>query len=260
MKKRTLVFVLVFVLIMIPLSMNACSSQPKLDDALLEFPGLKWGDTPEQVIEKLKLTEDQILDNAMEIPAEDSAETVYDVWNLVITDWTFLDSEVVGAYFTFIRYPDRNFGLMNVQLYLAEDTDMNALREEMADLYGAGSADPKPYYTIWDGKIEKHESIVKQTEDGFPYYWYATVTGTEVLSAQAVEEYVEYMTNSDMPASREVVIEYLDKVPVVQLACATKNLAASSLEKIGQSIPYITNNTVIYTANQIVHLLQQFEN
>lgn len=111
MKKITLVFVLVFVLVMIPLSMNACSSQSKLDAALLEFPGLKWGDTPEQVIEKLKLTEDQILENAMQIPAEDAAKMEYDVWNLTITDWTFLHSKVVGGQFTFVRYPGCAFGL-----------------------------------------------------------------------------------------------------------------------------------------------------
>ena len=257
MKKHRLI--LIAALLILILCITACAKAPNPDVALVEFPGLKWNDTSEQVIEKLKLTEDQILENAMQIPAEDAAKTEYDVWNLTITDWTFLHSKVVGGQFTFVRYPGCAFGLMRVQLYLADDTDMNALRAEMKKEYGEVSTDPRPAYTIWDGKIEASESGIKRRDDGFPHYWYASVTGTEVLSAQAVERYVEYMASSDVPADRMVAVEYLNKVPVAEISCSTWNLMAAPQEDSEKESPYVTHNTVIYSVNQMVQLLQRFE-
>ena len=114
-------------LVMVSLIMVGCVRQPKPDVALMEFPGVKWNSTPEEVITALKLTDEQIMENEMKIPNEGEA-TVYDVWNLTITDWEFMDSKVVGGHFQFIRYPGNDFGLMRIQLYLADDTDMNAVR------------------------------------------------------------------------------------------------------------------------------------
>lgn len=245
-------------LVMVSLIMVGCARQPKPDVALMEFPGVKWNSTPEEVIKSLKLTDEQIMENEMKIPNEGEA-TVYDVWNLTITDWEFMDSKVVGGHFQFVRYPGHDFGLMRVQLYLADDTDMNAVRTKMVEVYGEGTTEPTPNYYFWEGKLESSESTIKRRENGFPHFWYATTKGTEVLTDAATERYVEYAANSDAAVSRDVAIEYLDVVPSVSVTCTTWNLSADLLEKSNTPNPHVTHNTIIFAANQMVHNLQQFE-
>ena len=83
MKNRLVLFMVA--LIIISLCMGGCTSQTKPDVALMEFPGVKWNSTPEEVIAALKLTNDQIIENAMAIPDEDET-TKYDIWNLLQND------------------------------------------------------------------------------------------------------------------------------------------------------------------------------
>ena len=228
----------------------SCSARP--DPALLEFPGLKWNDTPEQVMEKLDLSADQILENAMANPGEN---TGYDIWNLTITDLEFMGSQADRVQFLFIRYPDCNYILMRVQLYLAEDTDMNALRAELMEIYGDGTTDPRPNYIFTDGKIQESNTDRQSSGDGSQHYWYAAVTGTDVLSAQAVERYAEHTAGSTVYEDKQAAIEYLDLVPVAQLCCATGDGAVSLLEGTEAA----SSNVVIYSADHMVQCLQRFE-
>lgn len=224
-----------------------CAQGSGPDVALAEFPGVKWCDTPDRVIEKLDLREEQILENGLAIPADETTE--YDVWNLVIQDWTFLDVEVAKAHFVFVRHPGRNFGLMRVALYFADDTDMDAVRSGMIELYGEGTTEPTPDYQFADGILVSTEADAERTEDGFPLFWYATVTGTDVLSAQAVERFAEHIANLDAAVDRTNAIAYLNAVPVVRVICTDQDNRSDLYRK-----------TVTFDAGQMVHILQQFEN
>ena len=242
--------------------LSGCAANPKLrkpDVALMEFPGVRWNASPEEVVKALGFTEDQILENAMEIPGEDQEKTEYDVWNLTVTDWEFMDSSVISGHFLFIRYPGDHFGLTRVQLYLEEDADMNALRTRMTEVYDEGTPDPAPDYVFVNGRLESKELNVERTEDGFPHFWYSTVTGTEVLSAEAIERYVEYAANSDAAVGRDAALAYLNAVPMVSVSCSNRNLAADLLEKSDTSGSCVTRNTVIFAADQMIHYLQRFE-
>ena len=58
-KKRFVPFVLI--LTILTLFLSACSNNNKTSISLLEFPGLKWGMTPEEVKESLNIRDDMIV-------------------------------------------------------------------------------------------------------------------------------------------------------------------------------------------------------
>lgn len=253
MSKKVLSILILFTFIVCLFS--ACNNEKKVDNGtLLEFPGLKWGMTPDEVIAALDINDSQILRNEM-LPSEnENSETAYDAWNMFATDLVFLGNDVSGAHFQFIRYPGRDFGLLYINLYFDENTDMNVLKERLVQFYGEGTVEPSPLYSFEEGELitSPNDSKNKQRfEEGFPYYFFSTQKGTDYLSADAQELYLEeYLKNPEI--SREAALEYLAKQPLVKITVlAMKNA------QIASGKPY--NISVVYQANQLVHNIQQFE-
>ena len=218
--------------------------------SLLEFPGLKWNSTITEVKKALNLKEEQILfDEMLEY---EGAE--YDTWGLVATGTRFFDFEVEKARFTFIRYPGNDYGLLNISLSFSGETDMNKLKEEMVEVYGSGSTESAPSYFInEEGHLEEvdRDSLVKVTgtEEGYPHYWYSTVTGIDALSAAALERHIDHTltlnAGINQETMREGLLDYLKKTSVVQVSCTDWTTEKSS--------------SVTFYANMLVHNLQQFE-
>lgn len=242
--------------------------------SVLEFPGVKWNSTPEEVKTALGLTDKQIVADEAGIEDESAYQPEYETWNLFATDFSFLDYKAVGAHFIFIRYPGHEFGLMRVQLYLPEDIDMEAVKANISTIYGEGSDEDSPFFTFdKDGNLVENEPALYYRSDkdgnlipvkkenataGFPYYWFSTTKGTEYFSAEAQERYIEDALDGDTLITREAALEYLEKQPLVEISCRTKNTNAALNEKSENPSPYITGNKVIFAANQLIHTLQKY--
>ena len=120
----------------------------------------------------------------------------------------------------------------------------------MMEVYGEGSAEQiQSYHFDEQGELvaDNMDSMAEPPyrEEGFPYYWYSTVKGTEVLSAEAQERYVEHAIGLNPVLSRDGLLKYLELTPVVRV-----------------SIMDWTNSDtcrVVFAADQLAWYVQQFE-
>ena len=215
--------------------------------ALLEFPGLQWNSFLVDVKIALGLEVGQIL---ADVQQEYEQDYEYNIWNLLVKDIDFLGFTAETAHLMFVQYPGRRPGLMNITLEFPEGTDGNALKAAIMEVYGEGSAEQiQSYHFDEQGELvaDNMDSMAEPPyrEEGFPYYWYSTVKGTEVLSAEAQERYVEHTVGLNPVLSRDGLLKYLELTPVVRV-----------------SIMDWTNSDtcrVSFNANQLVHHVQQFE-
>ena len=117
----TVTAILVSVLMLVSCVANPRLSEPKVDDVtLLEFPGVKWGATPEEVKEALNITKKQISSEWADEDEEDYFLTVKDI--------TFFGEKVPIAGFRFRRNPGQPYHLWNIQVYLDEAVDMDKMQ------------------------------------------------------------------------------------------------------------------------------------
>lgn len=243
MFKRTLLIALILILLVTCLP--ACSKEVNVDDpTMLELPGIKWNSTPEEVKEALKLTEEQILlDQQKETNGEDNA-----AWILCITDVSFFTETLLMGQFTFVRYNDyEKFGLESVHLYYPDDIDMTAIRDNLTDLYGAGSAGMgNIQYRIIEGELESYtESMISTTSfddqsEVMAKWWSSTAKYVDVLPSD-VQEKITSMFNDPKYAA-----EYLTKQSAVTLACTNSMKEGAS------------RNCVVFAANEYIALVQDF--
>jgi hypothetical protein len=216
------------------------------DPSLLEFSGIKWGATPEEVKAALNLTDAQILRD----------EAVGDGWDLRIADVTFFGKEVSMGVFSFHRYGSNEFGLNSVNLFYPDETDMTVINDSLAALYGA----PKDSmgftrYQVKQGKITPYtdagitlvryegqkrqlinwwESTAKQA-DAFPAEVQEAIIASGILSSSG-----DRVDPAD-PSSRDVVLEFLAKEPAVFLFCTDS-------AKVGNPSSGYTKNVVSFDA------------
>lgn len=242
---------LVLAMLTLVLCLSSCSkgfapNDTTIDVALLEFPGLKWNSSINDVKKALNLTDEQILADEQATYTEDYG---YEIWNLLVADIQFLGCDAEKVQFMFIRYPGRNFGLTQIELTFSGNWDMNTLKDKLTEVYGEGSGQPAPLYRMnEEGYLETiniDSNSVPNNAPGFPYYWFSTVKGTDVLSSTAQERYIDYWISTSPGINPEAVREYLEKTSAVTITC----------------MDWLDNETskIMFDASSFTHNLQQFE-
>ena len=160
----------------------SCATNPKVnktttvdlqvnDPAMLEFPGVKWFVTPEELKEALNITEEQILSEYIDSPENDEGWD-YDTYYLSVTDLVLFDREVTYANFQFRRDPGYDFGFDTAMVMFAEDTDMQVLKEELTDIYGPGVGSEYEY-SVYGQEEMHHVANCSKMEDTLKYMAYA---------------------------------------------------------------------------------------
>lgn len=226
-----------------------------IDRSMLEFPGVKWNATPEEVKDALKLQDDQIVTEGQFGPNSDVMETFV----LGVTDISFFGEEVHHAKFTFVRYAGYDtFGLEQVELFYPDDTDMIAIGATLSNIYGRSSqALGITRYRISDGKVQpsiETPSFTSNAASDATKWWPSTAKGTEVLPVEVQEAIISIYADPefDNPASRDVVLDLLDLNPLAILYC-TDIAAEGNFDS-----PYYTSNKVDFSANYYIDHIQRF--
>lgn len=113
------------------------------DPRLLNFPGLEWGMTPDEVRAIHPLENEQKMEESLEI------------WDHIAVHGGMEFFGVEGAYVIF-HFCDSNFDgtfhLRMVDVRLPASTDMDAVRDAMAEYYGTPSEDSTARVT-WESEI-----------------------------------------------------------------------------------------------------------
>ena len=287
----SVVAVLVCVVTLISCAANPKLSEPKVDDpSLLEFPGIIWGATPEEVKEALGITKDQIISEEIDPKMPDSANG-YDRYLLSATDLTLYEREVTYAYFQFRQAPDDAFALERVLVMFTEDTDMEQLKEDLAGIYGPGSDEPYSFYMYYNNIKRDHELIPHAEEslrylanqdeildgvEGNPFrdaladpdymthYW-VTENGCSVIPEEVVE-YFKYMMaqpwNERETALQddETMMAMLDQMPWVHMTIGNRFMSTIARDAQGsEEHPYYTNIYMEFNASWLAEYVHKAE-
>lgn len=241
-------------LLILILCFTACTKALQVGDvAMLEFPGLKWNATPEEVKKNLGLTTDQIL-----VDAQGNGSEHMDTWVLTATDVSFFGEQVVQAQFCFVKYTGYDkFGLESVRIYYPDEADMATIRDAMIDIYGAGSDEGITRYRISVNEVLSNvdSNLCMDPQNALLHCWINTAKGTDVLSQEVQEAIIDIYADPEFydPADRDVVLEFLAKNPLVTLYCTDSagegNISANDL---------LTCNHVNFSASNYIDFIQRF--
>ena len=256
------------------------------DPSLLEFPGVKWGMTPEEVKTALNIKAGQIIRNE-HIPASPDTSNTMDERNLYVADLEIFGSKVTMAVFTFIsRTEDQipkgfefvehtagEFVLQGVKVFLDEETDMEQLELNMAAVYGEGvggtymytdalstgnpnktSINANPYVRA----MNKRGSVYQEALNDPNYQeqmWVCTDPMT--ISEHMRNYYTEMLENNSHSA--EDIQEWLNQSPYITLRLVN-NSYEGLLKEAGHHPTdfdrYITRNTLEYHTSTTVCIAQ----
>lgn len=241
MKKRIAAFALM--LILLTVCLTACEWELKVDDpTMLELPGIKWAATLENVKKSLKLSEEQIL-----------ADTEYGKeYRLMFAGVPFFGEEVSLADFRFAKLSDGKYALARVYLFYPDNTDMTVIRDSLIGVYGPGTEmlGVATYPISSQGMVVPEvDSIVTLSPKAgisvMANWWASTAKGTEVYTGEMQKSIIDVYVNPNrvVPVSRDIVLEHLEKNPLVKMVCTD-----SFNNKVYENAEYFTRNVVYFTA------------
>ena len=261
---------------------------------MLEFPGVEWFVTPDELKEALNITEEQIVDEYMNPEREDVGND-YDTHYLFVKDLTIFDKKVTYGCFEFRRYPGYDFAFDNAIVMFAEDTDMVALKEEVSEIYGLGVGETYDYFTYendtkrtrtYKAKMTQqleymaHSAIKLEGVEGNPFkdaledpeymvHLWITENGTSVIPEEIVTYYKHLM---DQPINDDKVVlqddakltEMLDSWPWISISMSNRCMATIYSEaegRDGEPYSYYTNNYMEFSAQwlwQYVYVSKEY--
>ena len=217
-------------------------AEAKEADPLFQPPGLCWNDSMATVIEKLGITEEQILYNEQD---ELSDPNTAKERSLAVKDVSFLGyNTTVG--FNFIHYVGAadGYGLNNVTVAFPEEADMAAVKAELIERYGegeAGKSDPNyAYLALWSDLPDPQPD-----KENHHMYW----TADRAALPEGYEDRVrDWLLNVRYKsAAPEKIEEYLAEAPMATLHWTDDWLLLTDI---------LTTNRVSFDAKQLVEFLQ----
>lgn len=264
MKTRFVPVVLIFAVL--TLLLVACSNNNKTSISLLEFPGLKWGMTPEAVKEALDISEEMIIKEEYI-----DYEPYEDEFRLTISGARYFGLDADNLIFRFWEYNNQTV-LYAVQVTYPSETNMAVVRDNLIEIYGPGTdygftnyeLNRRPgetEYTVqsyidWNNSnsIEFGKSIEENAKNPEPadeinHRWAGTAKGSEIISKEDLEIIIKaFGDDVGTYADRDTVLEYLDKKVLATIRCRD-GYTVEDVEfrpAVVFTAPYITNIMVAH--------------
>lgn len=217
-------------------------AEAKEIDPLLQPPGICWNDSRETVIEKLGITEEQILYNEAD---EFSDPNTAEEWGLTVKDVSFLGyNATVG--FNFIHYAGAagGYGLNMVTAAFPEEADMAAVKAELIERYGEGEAGKTDqnyaYFTLLPDLPDPQPD-----KENHHMYWEADRAALPEGYEERVRDWLLNVRNKS--ADPEKIENYLAEALMATLYWTDDWLLVTDI---------LTTNRVSFDAIQLVEFLQ----
>lgn len=248
---------------LLSLSLLLCGcgpKEPEYDADLLEYPGLRWGMTLEEVQSALGFSDADILDSAIgtfnpERPTSPAYHN-YSVGNLEI--FGFPTAQVI---LRFYEYAGHEPGLGEMVVYFpdgyegSDATDMDALRRTLTEHYGEkAEVVTMVSWDDWSGEVQKDEYPYPGDD---PCYWVAKTTVRDLLTEEELEKLHGISNASRAEAG-------LDRnLPSLEEFCQTQENAAVTLNlrtyEEGDYLDWLreqgaTSQVLTVDAQLVVHL------
>ena len=206
----------------------------------LSPPGAGWNDSIETVIEKLGITEEQIILNEKSEPVNlhDPEE-----WELYVQEFPFLGQEATVG-FNFIHYDGAadGYGLNRVVVQFPEDADMAAVQAELIRKYGKGEAGRISSTAAFSTLLPDAQELQHDLESHHMYW----EVGIEALPEDYMKRVTEWRT-AHSSVSQEKIEGYLSE---------TRPVNISWTDDFPRRTGLLTSNRVEFDATVLVEFLQ----
>lgn len=233
MYKRFTVFILTCAVL--ALCLTACGSKPQISKtavSLLEFPGAKWGMSPDEVKSAMQISPDMITEE----------KNYGDELRITISGSEYFGVDAESVAFRFLQYGDVT-ALWNVQVTYSTGTDMAAIRDNLIEIYGPGTDYGFTNYEIFDGAVQSYidwntlpidtalksiqfgASIEENAKNPKPsdtvnHRWAAATQRGQLFTDEEIETIVAlFGSGKGTKADRETTLEYLDKSVWITILC-----------------------------------------
>ena len=246
---------------------------------LLEFPGIQWFVTPDELKEALNITDEQIINESTELENEDVVGD-YDIYTLSVTDLTLFGKEVPYVFFNFNRYPGFDFAFDYAVVMFDEDTDMVQLKAEVSEIYGPGFDETFTYNTYYETTERTYHSRAQEfmitlsrigpdiydlednpwldaldDPDYTTHHW-TTKNGASVIPPEVLEYTMDQPWNGDNPLPEDGLVEWVDQYPWVMVSMSNRHPSVITRDAVGveddQSPSlYYTNNCMEFDAQRL---------
>lgn len=259
---------LVSILVILVISLTACGNvnSGKPNVSRLEFPGLKWGMTPEEVKTSLSISEEMIIKEEYI-----DYEPYEDEFRLTVSGAQYFGSDADNIIFRFWEYNNQTV-LYAVQVTYPSETNMAVVRDNLIGIYGPGTdygftnyelhkSPGETEYTVqsyidWNNSnsIEFGKSIEENAKNPEPpdeinHRWAGTAKGSEIISKEDLEIIIKaFGDDVGTYADRDTVLEYLDKKVLATIRCRD-GYTVEDVEfrpAVVFTAPYITNIMVAH--------------
>ena len=233
----------VLVLFSLSMLMIGCSKESDINAGLVEYPGLKWGMTVDEVKAALNMVEEQI-----------TAEVNYEDFILLsVKDLTLFDNPLKVAQFYFLPSENGVYGLGNIEAYFTEDTDMTKVRDTMVEIYGDGDIWIGANY-VMNGHGELEVSYGKKDPTRLHHYWKASKKIEDVIPAQKMQEAIEYFATFHPNATKDTIEEWVKLANIGYIHLVDSSVKDGNTEASAE----YTNKCVSFDGSFILHMLQNF--
>ena len=197
----------------------------------LEYPGLEWNMSPEEVMDALDITEEMITKENVTPPSETSDYYRYS-FMLQGLECFGAEAKTVIFYFTDHSGSGDQLGLYAMDIYYPDgmetggaNTDMEAVRAKLTEVYGADS----PEYTYKHEYTGNDQTVTAETPK---WQWIPETRAGEYLTEEEIQQILEYYrelyeTNPVPEGATRLDLSYYDGIvreyPLVKIVCLEEN-------------------------------------
>ena len=145
---------------------------------LMEFRGIPWNSTPEEVFDRLGIPADSVAWK------EDSGTLLPRTRTATVADWEVFGETAQGVRFYFSSYDadGDGFGLVQVTVFYASDADQAAILSALRQAYGA---EPETYPALGYMTFD----LTMRTQEPGVIHWVSETTRGDLLTEEGRENY-----------------------------------------------------------------------
>lgn len=173
-------------------------AEPEYDRSMLEYPGLSWGMSVDEVLDAMDLDREDIAYESTDITEEGVSQNHWE-YIMLYQDLELLGQKASAVFFTFRDYSmtGENYVLTAVDACYPDGTDgemadIAALAEKLTELYGERSPEYSSAYWNFSAGEPRIETRAYEEDE---YVWNSELTAFDVMTPEQQEAL--YQTHCD---------------------------------------------------------------
>lgn len=217
------------------LALLLCGCGGSSDPDLLEYPGVKWNMTLDEVQSVLGFSDGDIVEEYTSEPSENSLQE-YTEYQYQVSGLTMFEQESRTMILTFHAYPGHEPGLAQIEIFYpdgydgTEAADLAALEAKLTELYGQRATRHVLYnWAYWEGEMQDLSEDYPEDK----VVWLSRTTQLDLMSKDQLESMYTLVTD------RWTANGYGDNLPTMEEYRQTIDVPLASID-LRQTFSYFS--------------------